>query len=43
MTAPYDHCSQKRLDRPTYWFRTLVFEAIGAILVGPNLLLIKGM
>ena len=31
-----------RLDRATYCFRTQVFEAIGAILVEPNLLLIGG-
>ena len=31
---------KKRLDRATYCFRIQVFEAIGAILVGPNLLLI---
>ena len=30
--------SKKNLDRATYCLRTKVFEAIGAILVGPNLL-----
>ena len=34
---------KKRLDRDTYCFRTQVFEAIGAISVGPNLLFIGGM
>ena len=27
---------QKRLDQATYCFRTQVFEAIGAVLVGPS-------
>ena len=34
---------KKRLDRDTYCLRTQVFEAIGAILVGLNLLFIGGM
>ena len=34
---------KRRLDRATYCFRTQVFEAIAAILVGPNLLLIGGI
>ena len=32
-----------RLDRATYCFRAQVFEAIGATLVGPNLLLMGGI
>ena len=34
---------KKRLDEATYCFRTQVFEAIGAKLVGSNLLLIGGI
>ena len=34
---------KRRLDRATYCFRTQIFETIGAILVGPNLLLIGGI
>ena len=35
---------QKRLDRATYYcFTTQVFEAIGAVLVGRNLLVIGGI
>ena len=32
-----------RLDRASYCFRAQVFEAIGATLVGPNLLLMGGI
>ena len=34
---------KKRLDPATYCLRTHVFEAIGAILVGPKLFFIGGM
>ena len=34
---------KRRLDRATYCFRAQVFEAIGAILVGPSLLLLGGI
>ena len=34
---------KKRLDRATYRFKIQVFEDIGTILVGPNLVLIGGI
>ena len=45
-TMASDHWSQKKTQKKTgssYCFRTQVFEAIAALLVGPNLLLIGGI